>query len=155
MCLDIDKCPSVNNILVLIVGGIPIAMPIVLSVTMAIGAGQLAEHQCIVKHFTAIEELAGMDVLCSDKTGTLTKNKLEVFDAIVYDKKITKDDILFFGALAANETTKDAIDTAMLNYISDAQKTELAVCTLPFLEVTSFFRNTRSSTSILSILKVR
>lgn len=129
VCLAIDECPTMNNILVLIVGGIPIAMPIVLSVTMAIGAGQLAEKECIVKHFTAIEELAGMDVLCSDKTGTLTKNKLEVFDAIGYDKKITKDDILFFAALAANETTKDAIDTAMLAYISPAQQAELTVHT--------------------------
>jgi hypothetical protein len=95
---------------------------------MAIGAGQLAEKECIVKHFTAIEELAGMDVLCSDKTGTLTKNKLEVFDSLVYDKKYTKEDILFFGALAANELTKDAIDTAMFNYISAEQTAELAVC---------------------------
>lgn len=126
-CEGIDTCPTMNNILVLIVGGIPIAMPIVLSVTMAIGAGQLAEKQCIVKHFTAIEELAGMDVLCSDKTGTLTKNKLEVFDSLVYDKKMKKEDILFFAALAANETTKDAIDTAMLAYISTEQQAELLV----------------------------
>lgn len=86
-------CTSLNNVLVLLVGGIPIAMPTVLSVTMyicileyfslliyprAIGATQLAKKQAIVSRLTAVEELAGMDILCSDKTGTLTLNILTV-----------------------------------------------------------------------------
>jgi H+-transporting ATPase len=76
------ECVSLSNILVIVVGGIPIAMPTVLSVTMAIGAGYLAKEQALVTRLTSIEELAGMDVLCSDKTGTLTLNELQVNDAI-------------------------------------------------------------------------
>jgi H+-transporting ATPase len=69
---------GIDNLLVLLIGGIPIAMPTVLSVTMAIGAHRLAQQGAITKRMTAIEEMAGMDVLCSDKTGTLTLNKLSV-----------------------------------------------------------------------------
>lgn len=126
-CTGIDECPSLNNILVLIVGGVPIAMPIVLSVTMAIGAGRLAKKQCIVKHFTAIEELAGMDILCSDKTGTLTKNKLEVYDAIVYSEKWSKEELLFHAALSSNMESQDAIDNAIIKHLSDKQRESLKV----------------------------
>lgn len=63
---------GINNLLVLLIGGIPIAMPTVLSVTMVIGSHKLSQQGSITKRMTAIEEMAGMDVLCSDKTGTLT-----------------------------------------------------------------------------------
>ena len=69
---------GINNLLVLLIGGIPIAMPTVLSVTMAIGSHRLSQQGAITKRMTAIEEMAGMDVLCSDKTGTLTLNQLTV-----------------------------------------------------------------------------
>jgi len=65
---------GIDNLLVLLIGGIPIAMPTVLSVTMAIGSHRLSLQGAITKRMTAIEEMAGMDVLCSDKTGTLTLN---------------------------------------------------------------------------------
>ncbi|VAI25767.1 unnamed protein product [Triticum turgidum subsp. durum] len=74
---------TVDNLLVLLIGGIPIAMPTVLSVTMAIGSHKLAQQGAITKRMTAIEEMAGMDVLCSDKTGTLTLNKLTVDNNII------------------------------------------------------------------------
>lgn len=63
---------GLNNILVLLIGGIPIAMPTVLSVTLAVGAQQLAKYKAIVTRITAIEELAGVTILCSDKTGTVS-----------------------------------------------------------------------------------
>ena len=66
--------------LVLTVAAIPVAMPTVLSVTMAVGARLLAKKQAIVSRLVAIEELAGVDVLCADKTGTLTQNKLTLGD---------------------------------------------------------------------------
>lgn len=73
-----ERCPTLTNLLVIIVGGIPIAMPTVLSVTLALGAYQLAKHGAIVARMSAVEEMAGMDILCSDKTGTLTLNKLSI-----------------------------------------------------------------------------
>jgi H+-transporting ATPase len=66
--------------LVLTVAAIPVAMPTVLSVTMAVGARLLARKRAIVSRLVAIEELAGMDILCADKTGTLTQNKLTLGD---------------------------------------------------------------------------
>lgn len=74
---------GINNLLVLLIGGIPIAMPTVLSVTMAIGSHRLSQQGAITKRMTAIEEMAGMDVLCSDKTGTLTLNKLTVDKSMI------------------------------------------------------------------------
>lgn len=69
---------GLDNILVLLIGGIPIAMPTVLSVTLAVGAQQLAKYKAIVTRITAIEELAGVTILCSDKTGTLVSSLLLV-----------------------------------------------------------------------------
>ncbi|XP_042519234.1 ATPase 2, plasma membrane-type-like [Macadamia integrifolia] len=69
---------GIDNLLVLLIGVIPIAMPTVLSVTMAIGSHRLSQQGAITKRMTAIEKMASMDVLCSDKTGTLTLNKLTV-----------------------------------------------------------------------------
>ncbi|KAG8375333.1 hypothetical protein BUALT_Bualt10G0089300 [Buddleja alternifolia] len=74
---------GIDNLLVLLIGGIPIAMPTVLSVTMAIGSHRLSQQGAITKRMTAIEEMAGMDVLCSDKTGTLTLNKLTVDKSLI------------------------------------------------------------------------
>lgn len=74
---------GIDNLLVLLIGGIPIAMPTVLSVTMAIGSHRLSQQGAITKRMTAIEEMAGMDVLCSDKTGTLTLNKLSVDKTLI------------------------------------------------------------------------
>ena len=71
--------------LVLTVAAIPVAMPTVLSVTMAVGARLLAKKQAIVSKLVAIEELAGVDVLCADKTGTLTQNKLTLGDPFCLD----------------------------------------------------------------------
>ena len=71
-----DILTTLQFALVLTVAAIPVAMPTVLSVTMAVGARKLAKKQAIVSKLVAIEELAGVDVLCADKTGTLTQNKL-------------------------------------------------------------------------------
>eukprot|EP01087_Luapelamoeba_hula_P015695 TRINITY_DN4717_c0_g2_i1.p1 TRINITY_DN4717_c0_g2~~TRINITY_DN4717_c0_g2_i1.p1 ORF type:complete len:1067 (+),score=193.16 TRINITY_DN4717_c0_g2_i1:51-3203(+) len=115
------RCPTMDNILVLIVGGIPIAMPTVLSVTMAMGAAKLAEKQAIVARLTAIEELAGMDVLCSDKTGTLTLNKLTLSEPIVVDQHhdVTPETVKLHAALAAQRVNADAIDFAVTESLGE------------------------------------
>ena len=104
--------------LVLTVAAIPVAMPTVLSVTMAVGARLLAKKQAIVSKLVAIEELAGVDVLCADKTGTLTQNKLTLGDPFCLDK-ITADQVILAGALASLAENNDTIDLAVLGGVKD------------------------------------
>jgi H+-transporting ATPase len=104
--------------LVLTVAAIPVAMPTVLSVTMAVGARLLARKQAIVSKLVAIEELAGMDVLCADKTGTLTQNKLTLGDPFCLDK-ITPEQLILAGALASRAENDDTIDLAVLGGLKD------------------------------------
>jgi H+-transporting ATPase len=104
--------------LVLTVAAIPVAMPTVLSVTMAVGARLLAKKQAIVSRLVAIEELAGVDVLCSDKTGTLTQNKLALGDPFCVSG-IPPDQIILAGALASRAEDNDTIDLAVLGGVKD------------------------------------
>jgi len=98
--------------LILIVAAIPVAMPAVLSVTMAIGAVVLARMKAIVTKLESIEEMAGMDILCSDKTGTLTQNKLTLGSPAVFDRG-DADKVVLAGALASKPENRDAIDEAV------------------------------------------
>ncbi|MFZ0605344.1 MAG: plasma-membrane proton-efflux P-type ATPase [Roseiarcus sp.] len=106
--------------LVLTVAAIPVAMPTVLSVTMAVGARLLAKKQAIVSKLVAIEELAGVDVLCADKTGTLTQNKLTLGEPFCLDA-INADDLILAGALASQAANNDTIDLAVLGGLKDRQ----------------------------------
>ncbi|CAI9285671.1 unnamed protein product [Lactuca saligna] len=126
---------GIDNLLVLLIGGIPIAMPTVLSVTMAIGAHHLSQQGAITKRMTAIEEMAGMDILCSDKTGTLTLNKLSVDKNLieVFAKDCDKDTVVLYGARASRTENQDAIDASMVNMLADPKEARAAIKEVHFL----------------------
>lgn len=99
--------------LVLLIAAIPAALPAVLSVTMAVGATMLAKKQAIVSKLVAIEEMAGADILCSDKTGTITKNKLSVAEVTGFDQ-YTEAEVILYATLTSREEDNDPIDNAII-----------------------------------------
>ncbi|CAH8338122.1 unnamed protein product [Eruca vesicaria subsp. sativa] len=125
---------GIDNLLVLLIGGIPIAMPTVLSVTMAIGSHKLSEQGAITKRMTAIEEMAGMDVLCSDKTGTLTLNKLSVDKNLieVCARGVEKEEVLLYAARASRTENQDAIDAAMVGMLADPKEARAGIREIHF-----------------------
>ncbi|CAI0553847.1 unnamed protein product [Linum tenue] len=126
---------GIDNLLVLLIGGIPIAMPTVLSVTMAIGSHRLSQQGAITKRMTAIEEMAGMDVLCSDKTGTLTLNKLSVDKTMVevFARGVDKDMVVLMAARASRLENQDAIDTAIVSMLGDPKEARAGIREIHFL----------------------
>ncbi|RKO93412.1 hypothetical protein BDK51DRAFT_19569, partial [Blyttiomyces helicus] len=115
---------ALQKVVVLTIAAIPVGLPTVMSVTMAVGAKQLAEKEVIVKRLTAIEELASVSILCSDKTGTLTLNEL-TFDVPYLSMKgntttdfhgtgvsYTDEDLLLNAFFASEPGAQDAIELA-------------------------------------------
>ncbi|CAN0838535.1 ATPase 8, plasma membrane-type [Linum grandiflorum] len=126
---------GIDNLLVLLIGGIPIAMPTVLSVTMAIGSHRLSQQGAITKRMTAIEEMAGMDILCSDKTGTLTLNKLTVDKLLVevFQEGMDSDHLLLLAARASRVENQDAIDACIVGMLSDPKQARAGINEVHFL----------------------
>ena len=104
--------------LVLTIAAIPVALPAVLSVTMAIGAMNLARKQAIVSKLTAVEELAGVDIFCSDKTGTLTENRMKVIDPVTLGDHTTSE-LFKLAALASKLENNDPIELPIFHYIEE------------------------------------
>ncbi|KAM7508307.1 hypothetical protein LguiA_018760 [Lonicera macranthoides] len=126
---------GIDNLLVLLIGGIPIAMPTVLSVTMAIGSHRLSQQGAITKRMTAIEEMAGMDVLCSDKTGTLTLNKLNVDKSMieVFPRDMDKESLMLVAARASRVENQDAIDASIVGMLKDPKEARAGITEVHFL----------------------
>ncbi len=100
--------------LVVTIASIPVALPAVLSVTMAVGARYLAQREAVVSHLPAVEEMSGVDVLCADKTGTITKNELAIADVAVLAHGVEQEQILREAALTAERDGRDPIDAAVV-----------------------------------------
>ena len=109
--------------LVLTVAAIPVAMPTVLTVTMAVGARALAAKHAIVSRLAAVEELAGVDVLCSDKTGTLTQNTLTLGSPLALAGS-GPDEVIVAAALASRAEDQDPIDRAVLGALPPGAQTD-------------------------------
>ncbi|WP_331775311.1 plasma-membrane proton-efflux P-type ATPase [Sulfurospirillum sp. 1612] len=102
--------------LILTISAIPVAMPAVLTVTMALGSRVLAAKEAIVTRLAAIEELAGMDVLCSDKTGTLTQNTMHLAPSYLYEG-YQEEDVMLYAALASKRENHDPIEAPIFDFI--------------------------------------
>jgi len=114
---------TVQFALILTVAAIPVALPAVLSVTLAVGAERLARMKAIVSRLVAIEEMAGVDVLCADKTGTLTQNQLTVSDPAALGAS-NADELLLMAALASQSSNEDPIDRAIMAAVKDRDRLE-------------------------------
>jgi H+-transporting ATPase len=98
---------------VLLIASVPVAMPTMFTVNMALGAAVLAKQGVLVTRLSATEDAATMDVLCADKTGTITMNKLFVEEEVAVNR-FSQNDVLLYGALASKEANQDPIDLAFL-----------------------------------------
>ena len=108
----------VSLMLVLLMSAVPVALPVMFTVSMAVGSKELAKRGVLVTRLSAAEDAATMDVLCVDKTGTITMNQLAVTGVIPLEQA-SESDVLFAGALASQEANQDPIDHAFLTAAKD------------------------------------
>jgi H+-transporting ATPase len=111
----IDLLTVVRFALIFLMGSVPVALPAVFAIVLAVGAMQLAKEGALVTRLNSIEDAASMEVLCLDKTGTITQNKLSVTDPIPY-QGFEKNDVAIMASLASKEEIRDVIDLAVIDY---------------------------------------
>ena len=109
----IDFLELLPLFLVLLLSAIPVALPVMFTITMALGSMELLKKGVLVTRLSASEDIANMDVLCTDKTGTITTNQLTVTEIIPYSK-VSINELLLMGALASQEANQDPIDLAFI-----------------------------------------
>jgi H+-transporting ATPase len=134
--------------LILTVAAIPAALPAVLSVTMAVGAMALAKKEAIVSKLVAIEEMAGMDVLCADKTGTITQNKITVGEVRPFER-FQENEVLFLATLASKEENQDPIDDAIIAKVKEKGDLNQKAGAYKVLEFTPFDPNSKRAIASL------
>jgi len=125
--------------LILLLGAIPVALPAMFTMSMALGARELAGKGVLVTRLGAPDDAASMDILCVDKTGTMTMNRVAVAKVLPFGK-YDEDEVLLYGALASNEANHDPIDIA---FISAAKERKLAVSSFSVESFTPFSPKTR------------
>ena len=132
--------------LVLLMGAVPVALPVMFTVSMAVGARTLAHQGVLVTRLNAAEDAANLDVLCADKTGTLTQNRLAFAEAEPLAGQ-SADDVLRYGAWASNEANADPIDLAFLE-AARRRKLGLDAQVLTFVPFSAERRRTEASLSV-------
>ena len=134
--------------LVLTIASIPVAQPAVLSVTLTVGAMAMAKKKAIVSKLTAIEEMAGMDVLFSDKTGTLTKNEISIAEIETYNE-FTEDEVLFYAGLASLRVEQDPLDKAIIDKIDSLKTFSLQIKDFKTIKFNPFDPIRKSTESLI------
>ncbi|HYL91384.1 MAG TPA: plasma-membrane proton-efflux P-type ATPase [Burkholderiales bacterium] len=135
-------------LLVLLMSAVPIALPVMFTVSMAVGAGELSRHGVLVTRLSAAEDAAIMDVLCVDKTGTITANRLAVAEVVPLEGT-TEADVLLAGALASREANQDPIDLAFLAAAKERHAFEQQADGLTPLSFTPFDPATRRTEAVV------
>jgi len=102
-------------IVIFLMGAIPVALPAVMTIVQSVGAVELSREGVLVTKLDSIEDAASIDVLCFDKTGTITQNKLSVIDSVIFSG-FTKEDVITLAALASQEEGMDVIDLAIIGH---------------------------------------
>ncbi|WP_414470945.1 plasma-membrane proton-efflux P-type ATPase [Microvirga sp. M2] len=130
--------------LVLLISAVPVALPVMFTVSMAVGSMELGRRGVLVTRLSAAEDAANMDVVCADKTGTLTMNRLS-FAGARPQPGFSDADVLRCGALASNEADQDSIDVAFLRAARDSQVLEGAGRILSFTPFSPKTRRTEAA----------
>jgi H+-transporting ATPase len=133
--------------LMLLIASVPVALPATFTLASALGSQELAKHGVLVTRLSAIEEAAGMDVLCSDKTGTITQNQL-VLAAIRPESTFTEDEVLRWAALGSDAASQDPIDLAILKAAEDRHLLAEPAKRLSFLPFDSSTKRTEATVAI-------
>ncbi|RJE19666.1 Plasma membrane [Aspergillus sclerotialis] len=130
--------------------GVPVGLPAVVTTTMAVGAAYLAKRKAIVQKLSAIESLAGVEILCSDKTGTLTKNKLSLSEPYTV-AGVESEDLMLTACLAASRKKKgiDAIDRAFLKALRGYPRAKHALTQYKVLEFHPFDPVSKKVTAVV------
>jgi len=115
---------AIKNSMVLLTTILPVTMPLILTTTLAVGARELAADKAVVQRFSAIPEMAQMDILCSDKTGTLTLGEMTCIkdESVVFHDDVTVDYMMELALVASRIEHSDAIDAAITKYFGDKAK---------------------------------
>ena len=139
-----------RHTLAITIVGVPVGLPAVVTTTMAVGAAYLAKKQAIVQKLSAIESLAGVEILCSDKTGTLTKNKLSLHEPYTVEG-VESDDLMLTACLAASRKKKglDAIDKAFLKSLANYPRAKAALTKYKVIEFQPFDPVSKKVTAIV------
>jgi len=136
---EMDPAEIAPLAVILLLSAIPVALPTMFTISMALGSLELSRKGAIVTRLDAIEDAATMDVICADKTGTITMNRLSLADVAPMSGH-TKEDVVLYGALASQEANQDPIDLA---FISKAKEMQLSVGVFRQAGFTPFDPSTR------------
>jgi len=112
LLMKIGVLSVVTFAVIFLMGAVPVALPAVLTIVQAVGAMELVRKGVLVTRLDSMEDAASLDVLCLDKTGTLTMNQLSVTEVIPYAGHEVND-VLAIAALTAKAESKDGLDVAV------------------------------------------
>ena len=139
--------PILTFTVIFLMGAVPVALPAVMTIVQSVGAMELARKGVLVTRLDSIEDAASIDILCLDKTGTITQNKLSVGEVIPFSNH-TKDEVITLAGLACQEQSKDVIDTALLEY---SRTIDIGPVSYECVSFTPFEPATKRSEAIVAI----